>query len=181
MSKNKVKKGMSTMQKNNKVLWIVVGALFVVIIGKSAWDFNQQRQANQPKPTPTPEPTEEPLPPELQGVELFNGQTIVLLLNNDGAFYYNDNYDGVSETAEILTGQWSEDKEKNVVTLTYEDGKKQYLKRINQGDLQYVNESGAVIEEAEILVKSNDIRERVLVNPDLSDAKVLGAEEETAE
>ncbi len=171
MKNNKeIKKQTPKLSQDKKfLLWSVV-AVAVVFLIVSIFGFVQSRQERKiVTAIASPEPTENPLPEELQGAELFGNKEKILFFNADGTFIYNDGYEATATQIELQNGKWSEDKEKNRVTLTFDSGKVSFLQRINQGDLQYIDENGKVIETEEVLVKETNIQDKILIDPDLDD------------
>lgn len=119
---------------------------------------------NRPETKPTTENTaaeEEELisrvdsPDELVGMEVFENEEIILILNSDGIFYWNEGYneDGATQ-AKSLSGSWSEDEAQTVVILGFNDSDEiRELQRLENGDLQFENQ---------VLTKIQDLAERVV-------------------
>lgn len=119
---------------------------------------------NRPETKPTTENTaaeEEELisrvdsPDELVGMEVFENEEIILILNSDGIFYWNEGYNEDETTqAKSLSGSWSEDEAQTVVILGFNDSDEiRELQRLENGDLQFENQ---------VLTKIQDLAERVV-------------------
>lgn len=119
---------------------------------------------NRPETKPTTENTaaeEEELisrvdsPDELTGMEVFENEEIILILNSDGIFYWNEGYNEDETTqAKSLSGSWSEDEAQTVVILGFNDSDEiRELQRLENGDLQFENQ---------VLTKIQDLAERVV-------------------
>ena len=119
---------------------------------------------NRPETKPTAENTtaeEEELisrvdsPDELTGMEVFENEEIILILNSDGIFYWNEGYNEDETTqAKSLSGSWSEDEAQTVVILGFNDSDEiRELQRLENGDLQFENQ---------VLTKIQDLAERVV-------------------
>lgn len=158
------------MSKENKILiWSVLALVIVFgLRGLLSSDGQKWRQGWQekwkkstaPEASTTGELTKEPLlPEELQGVELFYGEKNTLLLYNDGNFYLTGAYKEGDTQVEVQTGIWIDNKETGAITLTYETGVTEMWKRLENQDIQKIEENS---QEGEILNKEINVADKVV-------------------
>ena len=100
---------------------------------------------------------------QLAGVELFSSSTATLLLNNDGKFYLNQNYDGTSSTVDVQSGTWSADPQTSLIALSFDSGEQRTLVRIENGDVQMLSADGQPVEDS-VFSKITDIKDRVIMS-----------------
>ncbi|MDO5561504.1 MAG: copper resistance protein NlpE N-terminal domain-containing protein [bacterium] len=151
--------------KEKKLLIVAVlvfaGVLLVRFVPKldlSSWLNKSEAVASK---TAVPK-VEEELPPELVGVELFSSSTATLLLNNDGKFYLNQNYDEKAGKVDVQSGSWSVDSQTNLITLNFDAGEQKILVRLENGDVQMLDENGQPMENS-VFGKISDIKNRVIM------------------
>lgn len=149
-----------------KKLLIVAALLFVgVLLVRFApkLDFGAWLDKSESVPAKaTTTEIEEELPPELVGVELFSSSTATLLLNNDGQFYLNQNYDEKAGKVDVQSGTWSVDPQTSLVTLSFDSGGQKMLARLKNGDVQMLDENGHPL-EGSVFSKITDIKNRVIM------------------
>ncbi len=129
------------------VILLALGLIF------SWWLKKPKLTENQPTPIPTVDAEPTNMTEALAGLEVFENENKVLILNAQQEFYFNENLQSVDETTEgeIITGTWEETN--NEIKLTFNSGEERIFTRQADGNLIFENE---------ILKKVTDLLERTV-------------------